>query len=646
MAGIAFYINGEQLQLAPDQKISISMESPLLSDKTIPGAVSFPFNIAATSTNKRLLNISDTLMSFDEYQNVPCQCFLYGNFWKAGFIIINTHSAKTINITYTEFNSEEDFDDKTLQDIVFPVIDTSQKFYDRPSGTLSDFHNQLLVRALRWWGILGVTEKDFVCPTIFNVKTLDVAQSFGFQNLVSNGNYATGFYDEIIGNTISPCFFVNYLLKYLFKNFGIDVNLNKLKESDLDDLIVYTNRANLMTLLTPTNPSDNYDCYMDEPTMNLSEYVPATSLTDFLTGLKKSFNLCYLINWGNNKVDIICKNDVIKNNKIIDITKISDPFESMSYKSDYKVITCVLYSKKEDLIITDDTSRFSLKGYNYKGVVNSVSDIPNVVHQTFDYYIIPIHFYNTIDTHNIVYYDVNGNWVTLKPRIKDCRPYDVYFSNGKKENKLELGIDSIVTRHNTTKISAVDHDSGAFIISEADYYEYFCPAVDIGIATNVSHYPGDLEPGGKTDIDVVSGLHLLFYRGIRQEMKDGGNFPYAGRNEFDFIVSNPGVPDDDNNTVPAPDTQFFDAFDHSLEIDGPKGLWIKFHQDWQEFLSTLSRLATFNIRWSAAQLTNQSIFQNFFQINGNRFIISKVTITADVNTIYPCKTEMYQIQPV
>lgn len=641
MAGIAFYINNEQLQLSTEQKISISLENPLLSDKTIPGAVSFPFNIAASAVNKRLLNISDTLMSFDEYQNIKCHCYLGGNLWRAGYLIINTHSAKSINITFTEFNSEEDFDDKTLQDLDFPVIDVSEKFYDRPTGDTSAFHNELVYRALKIY-----TEKDFVCPTVFNVKALDVAASFGFQNLVSKGNYGTGWYDEITDNLISPFLYVNYILKKLFNKFSIEIKNNKLSEEDLDDLILYTNRANLMALKSSVDPDINQDGFMAEPTINLANYAPVVSLTDFLTGLKKSFNLAYFINWGANKVDITCKSDVVKNNKVVNITAIAEPFENMSYKNNFKAITSVVYTKQTDLIITDDENRFSLKGYNYKGWLLYGEAIPDIPYKTNDYYIQIILGYNTIDTHNIFYYDVNGTWQTLKPRIKDSRPYDVYFVNGKdKENKLELGIDTVVTRLNTTKTALVDISDGSFDISEADYYKYFCPAVDIGIATEVHRYPDGNPPSGKTDIDVDNTIRLLFYRGMRQEINDGGDFPYANRNEFDFIVENPGVPDDDNDTSPAPVVKFFNEFEHSLEIDGPKGLWQKFHVEWQEFLSKLSRLATYNVRWSAAQLQDESIFQDFLQINGNRFIASKITITADVNTIYPCKTEMYQIEP-
>ncbi|HRH57397.1 MAG TPA: hypothetical protein PLS10_07080 [Chitinophagales bacterium] len=638
MAGIAFYINNEQLQLSSEQKISISLENPLLSDKTIPGAVSFPFNIAASATNKRLLNISDTLMSFDEYQNIKCHCYLGGNLWRAGYLIINTHSAKSINITFTEFNSEEDFDDKTLQDLDFPILDSSEVFYDQVTEERSLLHSQLNARAYRNWDTYGITEKDFVCPTVFNVKTLDVTNNVGFQNVYAKGKYVPDFTTELNNNTISPFLFVNYVIEKLFKFFNLKVEKNILKKDDLDDLCLYTNKAIIMYTEYVYDPSLHNYCIFMESSINLKEYAPLCSLTDFLTALKKSFNLAYFINWGNKKVDIICKSDVLKNNKIVNITNIAEPFENMAYKNSFKSITSVVYAKQTDAIITDDENRFSLKGYNYKGWLLYGEDIPDIPHKTNDYYIQIILGYNTIDTHNIFYYDADGTWKTLKPRVKDSRPYDVYFTNDKKENKLELGIDTTVVRINSTLYN-LSHADEPDTIEEINLYKYFCPAVDIGIATNKSFF------GNKTDIDVDNTIRLLFYRGMRQEINDGGYFPYANRNEFDFIVENPGVPDDDNDTSPAPVVKFFNEFEHSLEIDGPKGLWQKFHVEWQEFLSKLSRLATYNVRWSAAQLQDESIFQDFLQINGNRFIASKITITADVNTIYPCKTEMYQIEP-
>lgn len=633
MAGISFLIGDEQLVLSAKQKITISVESPLLSDKTIPGAVSFPFDIPNTPYNRRLLNVSETLMSFNENQNVKCKCFLGGNFWKSGFLIINNQ--RQLNVTFTEFNSIEDFEETTLQELAFPNHDTSQKFYDFQTLEKSEFHLELIYRALGTY-----TEKDFVCPVVFNSKVADIAAgSFSFQNCYANNSYASGYYSEIAMNAISPMLYVNYVLKYLFKYFGISIKTNKLSESDYDNLILYTNRTNVLIARNSLVGTENYDYYFEEPTINLNEYVPSSSLLDFLTGLKKAFNLFFNINWLDNNVSILSKIDMIKSAKVIDISSITEPFDGLTFNKQEKKVTAIVYAKQGDAIITDDPTKMSLKGYNYLGVLPDMN-FPTSDYKNFDYYIINESAVNTVDIKKIYFYE-DGTWKSLFEKItaEGKRPYDVYFvSNTKKENKLEIGIDTVVTRNNQT----------AILGTTMDYYRYFSPAVDMSLATNAGWFnPNDgtgLQHIGKTDVEVSSGIRLLFYRGMRQEMFDGGQYPYANRNEFDFTIQNPGAPNVDNTpfiTRPI----FFENFNKSLEIDGPKGLWELHHRDWQNFLLTFSRLATYNIRFSAAQLMKGDIYINYLQINGNRFIISKLTITADANTIYPCKTEMYQVEP-
>lgn len=643
MAGISFWIGDEQIEIGAKQKLSISLESPLLSENTIPGAVSFPFDLTPTAHNKRLLNISDTLMSFDENQHVKCKCKLGGNFWKNGFLIINNQ--KNLNVTFTEFNSEEDFNDKTLQDLPLKKLDTSEIFYYKNRNEKSQFHLDLIDRAEG-----NYPERDFVCASVFNLKTLDVSVAIGYQNFFCDGRYLPNYLNNGIPaddafnfNTISPFLYLNYVLENLFSYFNIEIEYNLFNQSDLKDLILYTNKVNVLYADYVNNPTTEFFYKFGENEIDLSKYVPQISFSNFLTYLKNTFNLFYPIDWAENKVKISCKSEILKSFKTIDISDISSVYDGLTFNKNFKKITAISYEKSEDQILNDDVKRFSLKGYQYKGIVNSLSDIPIIPHKEFDYYILKTIADNTVDAYDIVFYDSNENWLSLTSRIKDSRPYDVYFSNeSKNEYNFKLTTDTTVVRINKSFI-AVPHADDIVTIEEVNKYKLFCPAVDIGVASNKNFGFYTNDQNAKTDYEVTKNLRLLFYRGMRQQMKNGGLhpisnvlFPFANRNEFDFTTT----PSLSNNTL-----NFTDAFEHSLEIDGEKGLWNKFHREWRDFLSSLNRLVTFQTRFSPEQLLKNDLFLNQMQIDGNRFIISKITITADANTIYPCKTEMYQVEP-
>lgn len=644
MAGISFLIGDEQLVLSAKQKISISQESPLFSSKTIPGTISFPFDLETNSTNLRLLKLSNTLMNFEANQNVKCSCFLGGNIWKKGFILINGYNRKSINVTFTEFNSEEQFDKFFLRDMDLPTIEKTHA-----GNWTTDYIKSAINERVD--GIFPNDEKDFICPTVYNEQCREVTQQYAiggylnqreqdideiatilFQNLYESSGFDiySGVYTNEIKNInlITPFFYLKYILKNLFIKLGYTISYNKLDESDLVDLIVYnskgfrlTSNGEYSTNPPPvTHPPSTSN--LDIRYLKFADFMPDINFTDTLASVKNTFNLYLSFDYENNKVELQCKSDIIKNLKVLDISDTSAPFENYDLNEKIKLPNGIFYAKNEDAILEDF---FTLKGYFYKGIISSVSELPTSDNKHFDYYMIAENVTNK-DYYPIYYYATNNTWQLLTAsEYVNIRPYDVYLQNeSTNTEKIELKSDTLVVRPNERQF-IVNGDT-----SDILKYFIYCPAIDTPV---INEFHNVYQYGKISVAKNITSFHLLFYRG---KLNTGGYiYPYANRNNF-----LPNIPSYLNGEI----VSVTDEFEHSLEIDGPKGLYEKFYKDWILFLRSLNSKATYNVRWSAAQINN-SLFFKALQINGNRFIISKLTITADANTIYPCKTEMYQVEP-
>ena len=651
MAGISFYINNEKLVLNPGQKISISIDSILLTEKTLTGAISLPFDIPNNSYNREILKISSTLMTFEEYQEAPCNVYLGGNFWKGGYIYINRHDSKNINILYTEINSDEQFNNNLLKVIDLPLITRLPS----QSPETNIINEAIRERANN---IYPNDEKDFICPTIYNIQAgehlkplypvtfssdetnLVERNTNYFQNLYENGNYFiySGVEQEYLTesyrnrNFISPFFYVNYILKHLFKKLNFTLAKNKLEESDLQNLIVYNTKGFIYASHEEYFTTDRPPFILvPRGTINesirffkLSDFLPDIIFSDFLASIKTTANLIYLFNYTDKTVNIVCKNDLIKSFKIIDISEISSPYESYEYQKAPKQPYGVFYAKKDDAILE---SHFKLDGYFYKGWVSSFANLPSQNNSYFDYYVVN-QTINLKDYYPIYFWAENNTWQQLNVDVySNIRPYDVNIEKEQKEqSKIQILADTSVVRINTRKW-----------IWHLDFsYEwkthYYCPAIDAPLQ-NEKHNSNQF--AANVSKPNISSVHLLFYRG-KVNNSWGDPYPFANRNRF--------LP---THISPEGEVTGFtkNGTEHSLEIDGPDGLFEKFYKNWFSFTKSLTNLATYNIRFSAAQILNDDVFINTLQINGKRFIISKLTITADVNKIYPCKTEMYQIEP-
>jgi hypothetical protein len=732
MSGIAFKIGDEFLKLPEGQKLSISIENPLFTENTLAGAISLPFSMPNIAHNQKLLKISNTLMSFEDTEIVSgVALYLGGNYWRDGKLIVNSQSPQTINVTFVEFDRAEDWENTTLQDLDLPSYDVSEPLARRTRATdagsgvnirptypndYSDFYVGMINRALGTH-----PEKDWVCAPVYNaevqhVTNIEVEYSpVGgtgaevkriernlMQNMFFNGSYCMlctenivptalggtnipyngyfNFWDNwasghptnykvlTLPNAISPFLYLNYVLKKIQDKLGLTMPQNFFEQEEIRDLILYTNRANIIfysgwaDYLSANGRNNLFSlAYFLEKNIDLKQYVPKISFANFFKGLKNLYNLNILIDYPSKTLNIQPKNILVNNMKVIDLSDKASVYENLQYSSTssntaVKLITSIVYAKQDDGLLSSD--EFSVKNYTYKGWVENMAALPTTGNSVNDMYVvaevtevgsftITIPFPATLpnilySSYKLMIWNSSNAWQELSVENYMQKPSDITIDGkAKTKNELNLAIDSAIERLNGLNPVA---DSS----EELEAAGYFCPTVSVPIATqkavpadacmpnNSGAYPNyDVDAYGvPSTTEVISSMKVLFYRGfVGRNTNQNFTFkvPYANRTNFLW---------DKNNT---PD-RFVDAYEHSLDIEGPKGLYEKYYKDWIGWTRNVRRIVTYSLRLQAGEI-NSDLFTNYIQIESKRFVLKKITINATPNTILPCKMEMYQIEP-
>lgn len=726
MSGIAFKIGDEFLKLPEGQKLSISIENPLFTENTLAGAISLPFSMPNIAHNQKLLKISNTLMSFEDTEIVSgVALYLGGNYWRDGKLIVNSQSPQTINVTFVEFDRAEDWDNTTLQDLDLPSYDVSEPLARRVVVTdnivgsnvrptypndYSDFYVGMINRALGTH-----PEKDWVCAPVYNAEVqhvTNIEQTYYidigvgtlikriernlFQNMFFNGSYcmlctenivpttlaattipyinyfalwgnlsngsASNYKALVLPNAISPFLYLNYVLKKIQDKLGLEIPQNFFEQEELSDLILYSNRANIIFVAsTPlySNGVDNINfiAYFLEKSIDLKQYVPKISFANFFKGLKNLYNLNILIDYPSKTLNIQPKNILVNNMKVIDLSDKASVYENLQYSSTssntaVKLITSIVYAKQDDGLLSSD--EFSVKNYTYKGWVENMAALPTTGNSVNDMYVLAeIREIQTIDvttfglitipnlnysSYKLYFWNSNNVWEEVPEQSYMQKPSDITIDGkAKTKNELNLAIDSAIERLNGLNPVA---DSS----EELEAAGYFCPTVSVPIATQKAVPADACMPDNNAEFvvdaygvpsttEVISSMKLLFYRGFVGESYDTFSFKYPYANRTNFLW------DRDNATQ-----KFDDAYEHSLDIEGPKGIYEKYYKDWIGWTRNVRRIVTYSLRLQAGEI-NSDLFTNYIQIESKRFVLKKITINATPNTILPCKTEMYQIEP-
>jgi len=670
MTGYAIEIAGEFLELYEDQEVNFSEEAPLLSEKTLPGMISLPALFPNSTKNRRMLgNLSD-LQVWEYEERHACTLHLFGAPYCQGFIILNDVTRSSFEFQFTEFDAFEDFNDKKLADLEWPSYDLSINDSDN-EAPLPEFFEELTERNV--WNVLpeGAHEnvtKDFVAPTVYNpaavgsneyyledhpgatsTKTYRVKRGFlrrtrflEVQETPEAGAVTSPFQNLYIGswdfltndpafapsnnpytyapNLISPMLFVSYIVRKIFEEIGFDIRRYDLSSSEWHNLIVYINRG--VTLYNKKDTTWNKDFFRWEPSytnkkvrpyeksLNLAHYTPNVSISEFLTTLRNTFNLAFIVHKDDQEVSIANRGEIINQLKELDITSKASLYEKWSVSKSIG---------KQNLkwlgALFDDTKR---PDFNYKGKVNAFADLPSEPSDGDTYMLSTGALYKYIEAEEswrLIF--INNLSYLIDHVVKD--------GIGSLDLKSDYAIPSNFI---STDILFDSGDTGSIASTGFFKRNLFIPQVQQSINTESTAFDG-----GDSGNDTLSQIVFLLYRGMALS-PEGPPEPLEFYEEFYYPYAS------SDNREPFNILPSANGFTNHLQMYGSGGLYETFHRKWQEAFSK-TRTVFFDL--SPDPVIWQQLFTAKLRIDNQLYIGSRKTLRTTPSKVKSCQLEALQI---
>jgi hypothetical protein len=618
MAGYALKKGNTWLSLFPEQSIIVSKETGLFADTVLPGMVSFPTSLPVTKINVQAFGNIHNLAVFNYPEKITgIHFYLEGSLTAIGSLIINNVSPDAFDVTFTEWDNLGEIDKIMLQDIAWPVYDVTTSNADVVS--LPTFHQMLVDRAINGANEDGI--KDFVAPTVYNPAAVPTTQwewfhnwsghapylvSMPFQNNWHNDSYAIplgttggGAFYAYLPNVVSLFTYANWVMEKAWSHLGFKIAYSKLKEGELDNLLIYSNRAISLFNMDQFVGSGNglyspRKIRFYESSFDVKEFLPNVSLLKFLEAFQKTFNLQFIVNHERSLVRIECRNDKIVNPNVVDISQYANKYTSWNNQNEAKY-SGLKYERQREA----DTPK-----YIYKGDLPAVGSLPVSGNAASDMYFV-------VDEYSGYAWDaIQQIWEKVFTNETDGI-VDLHTIN---DSAISLAAD--VADNNTRHLIEQKHGNYNTQLGT------FSKTVQTGtvnrpLTTKKAIF--DLYAQDNTSPEMI----FLFYRGILPGV-------------FDMPVATSEA------EIRDPSDAVMAEFDSSLEMFGEKGIYNRFHKAWMQFTKT-SRPVTMQL--DIPIYTLSKVMNNIVRIDGQQYLIAKATITATPNAVKSVKTELLQQKP-
>ncbi len=146
-------------------------------------------------------------------------------------------------------------------------------------------------------------------------------------------------------------------------------------------------------------------------------------------------------------------------------------------------------------------------------------------------------------------------------------------------------------------------------------YRYCIPRADIPLNIDLNMDTTDEEVSVHNA--ELSSIRLTIYRGMKDYVGGSGQYPYANSNAYD-----PATEDE--------------TYNHSLHLDGDKGMYNTYARDWIEFMK-YKKIVKRKLRLRVADLMNHQEFDKVRIGNMNYFVKSiKITVTSGGLSVADC----------
>jgi hypothetical protein len=284
-------INGEFLDLPDGFKIRVRLENTLFQTEYKNNAYTFPATVVDSDRNRKLLNYaSDVQVKSDEANGIPCVLVSGTLEWDCLLWVERSIFSKDLNISLKV--AANNTVKKLLTDLEYGGVRNLDDEGESLPENLEDTNNYTHSKDRDYyWGMYynGCTDPSMYIGII---NDFDDAGTFDAVSL------AIG-----IGDTskFTPMPYLNYVLKQIAIDMGVNVEGNWWDDEELDSLVVFNNRTLELNHIGPT---------WQGAELNLKWHLPIMTIEDFIGALKNTF--CLMVETFNGKFTISSFKDILK----------------------------------------------------------------------------------------------------------------------------------------------------------------------------------------------------------------------------------------------------------------------------------------------------------------------------------------------
>ncbi|MFH0760705.1 MAG: hypothetical protein V2A67_04310 [Bacteroidota bacterium] len=310
-------VSGEDLDLFPDETITLEEESPVFEIDSIPGGFSFPFSIPITPRNRRILGFPERIEKA-EPMTVEQSFTLY----HSGIL----RSSGTLSVT------EAGVEYKAHLKVEMGDLASKIKNLYLKNVFLGG------ERTWEWKAEYKHPQDDFCLAPMWNTtffKDTEWETLFASAGHKINA-YAAGAFLHNAGEVyaIVPFPFLSYVVRQIFATYGFRIAENVLlTDPDFRDLVLYSTRdiqTGTVTFSTVTytvgrgrRGTTNITTEVATvdralTTFNLQDCMPDMLISEFLKSIRNLLNLAYVIR--GDEVRIIKRKDLVHKPTAIDLT--------------------------------------------------------------------------------------------------------------------------------------------------------------------------------------------------------------------------------------------------------------------------------------------------------------------------------------
>jgi len=296
---LTILIADQPLDLSDDLSVSLNLKSPLFNDV---GDYSFPFKVPTTVRNMAILGWKNRLASTRSiYETYDGSIRWNGMVLFVGQIRIKTASDKsfegTIYINKGNFNYE-------VRDLMLDRVDFGMKSFASDQEAVDYFN----------WSLTHFyPEVDFSLPEISNVDFFDPQATnpelMSYNHIFPDGWLHKTTSDGTQRTILIPFLYLKFVLNKLAENFGYRLQDEFFTSStELSRLVIY-NSVNLSEVIFGLQQL--YYCRL----------LPKVKVSEFISGLEKWFNCCFLADSKQRVVRVVSKKDVLLRSEVVEFSK-------------------------------------------------------------------------------------------------------------------------------------------------------------------------------------------------------------------------------------------------------------------------------------------------------------------------------------